>query len=359
MKKNICFLVGDISQSGGTERVTTLIASNLVEFSKYEISILSLVKGKKPFFDLHNNISVHSLYNQKISFKSNFLGAVWKIRKFIQENKIDTLVVVDSISCIFTVPALIGLNINHICWEHFNFKNNNGLKYRETARKWAAKYCDYVVTLTSKDKKFWQEGLDTINAKLMHIANPTTYEKTFPSACLDSKIVLAVGRLTKVKGFDLLLQTWQKICESNKTWTLYIVGGGPEEESLKQLACDLGIESQVVFTGMTTDVTPYYEKSSLFCLSSRNEGLPMVLLEAQSYGLPIVTFDCDTGPSDLVQHNVNGFLVEPEDITSMQFYLEKAMNLNDSEYQMMVKKSLDNVKNFGIQNIVNEWCDII
>ncbi|MCP0912453.1 MULTISPECIES: glycosyltransferase family 4 protein [Acinetobacter] len=357
--KNICFLIGNLNNSGGTERVTSLVANELSKRKGYKVSIVSLVDGLEPFFKLNDNISIYSLYEKKISFKKNFFGTIWSIRTFIKQYDIDTLIVVDTISCSFTIPALWWTDVNHICWEHFNFKNNNGVKYRETARKWAAKYCDYVVTLTSKDKKFWQEGLDTINAKLIHIANPATYQKKSPSACLDSKIVLAVGRLTKVKGFDLLLQTWQKICESNKTWTLYIVGGGPEEESLKQLACDLGIESQVVFTGMTTDVTPYYEKSSLFCLSSRNEGLPMVLLEAQSYGLPIVTFDCDTGPSDLVQHNVNGFLVEPEDITSMQFYLEKAMNLNDSEYQMMVKKSLDNVKNFGIQNIVNEWCDII
>lgn len=357
--KNVCFLIGNLNNSGGTERVTSLVANELSKRKGYKVSILSLVGGGEPFFRLNDNISKFSLYGKKNSFKKNFFGTIWNIRNFIKKHNIDTLIVVDTISCIFTIPALLWTGVNHICWEHFNFKNNNGVKYRETARKWAAKYCDYVVTLTSKDKKFWQDGLDAINAKLIHIANPTTYETTVSSASLDSKIVLAVGRLTKVKGFDLLLQTWQKICEFNKTWTLYIVGGGPEEEYLKQLAYDLGIDNRVVFAGMTTDVTPYYEKSSLFCLSSRNEGLPMVLLEAQSYGLPIVAFDCDTGPSDLVQHNVNGFLVEPEDIVSMQFYLEKAISLNKLEYQIMVENSLGNVKNFSIQNIVDEWCNII
>nr|UEH20032.1 Gtr171 glycosyltransferase [Acinetobacter baumannii] len=110
---------------------------------------------------------------------------------------------------------------------------------------------------------------------------------------------------------------------------------------------------------MTSDVSKYYMKSSLFCLSSRNEGLPMVLLEAQSYGLPIVSFDCDTGPSDLVEHNVNGFLVPPEDISSMQYYLEKAMSLDDGKYSEMVNASIKNIGKFSIQNIVNEWCKII
>lgn len=357
--KKICFLIGNLNNAGGTERVTSLVANELSKRKGYKISIVSLVDGLEPFFELNDNISIYSLFRKKISFKKNLFGAIWRIRIFIKKHNIDTLIVVDTISCIFTIPALWWTSVNHICWEHFNFKNNNGVKYRETARKWAAKYCNYVVTLTSKDKKFWQDGLDIINAKLVHIANPTTYEKISPSACLDSKLVLAMGRLTKVKGFDLLLQTWQKICESNKNWTLYIVGGGPEETYLKQLAYDLGIDDRVVFTGMMMDVTSYYEKSSLFCLSSRSEGLPMVLLEAQSYGLPIVAFDCDTGPSDLVQHNVNGFLVEPENIVSMQFYLEKAMSLNESEYQALVQNSLNNVKNFSIKNIVNQWCDII
>lgn len=357
--KKICFLIGNLNNAGGTERVTSLVANELSKRKGYKISIVSLVDGLEPFFELNDNISIYSLYRKKISFKKNLFGAIWRIRIFIKKHNIDTLIVVDTISCIFTIPALWWTSVNHICWEHFNFKNNNGVKYRETARKWAAKYCNYVVTLTSKDKKFWQDGLDIINAKLVHIANPTTYEKISPSACLDSKLVLAMGRLTKVKGFDLLLQTWQKICESNKNWTLYIVGGGPEETYLKQLACDLGIDQRVEFTGMITDVTPYYEKSSLFCLSSRNEGLPMVLLEAQSYGLPIVAFDCDTGPSDLVEHDVNGFLVPPEDIAMMQYYLEKAMNLEVKQYNEMVINSFNNIEKFSIQNIVNEWCDII
>ncbi|WP_457969751.1 glycosyltransferase family 4 protein [Acinetobacter calcoaceticus] len=357
--KNVCFLIGNLNNSGGTERVTSLVANELSKRKGYKVSILSLVDGLEPFFTLNNDISIYSLYKEKISFKRNLIGAIWNIRNFVKKHKINTFIVVDSISCIFTIPALWGIDIKHICWEHFNFKNNNGVKYREVGRKWAAKYCDYVVTLTSKDKTFWQDGLNRINAKLINIPNPTTYEKTNCRANLNSKIVLAVGRLTNVKGFDLLLKAWQQICKSNDFWMLYIVGGGPEEDNLKNLAIKMGINQRVVFTGMIADVHKYYEKSSLFCLSSRNEGLPMVLLEAQSYGLPIVAFDCDTGPSDLIQHNINGFLVKPEDISSMEFYLTKAINLEKNKYEDMVEESLKNVEKFTIKNIVNEWCNII
>ena len=357
--KNVCFLIGNLNNSGGTERVTTLVANELSKRAGYTISILSLVDGLTPFFSLNENIKIYSLYKRKISFKRNFFGAIWSIRRFVTEHNIHTLIVVDSISCVFTVPALWLKGINHICWEHFNFKNDNNVKYRKIGREWAAKYCNYIVTLTSRDKTFWQEGLNNIDANLINIPNPTSYENNSYSADINSKIVLAVGRLTKVKGFDLLIKTWEKVCKNNKEWTLYIVGGGPEEENLRKLAEELKISDRIRFTGMTSDVSKYYMKSSLFCLSSRNEGLPMVLLEAQSYGLPIVSFDCDTGPSDLVEHNVNGFLVAPEDISSMQYYLEKAMSLDDSKYSEMVNASIKNIEKFSIQNVVNDWCEII
>lgn len=357
--KKVCFIVGNLNNSGGTERVTTLISNNLVECSKYEISILSLVEGKKPFFDLNNNISVHSLYDQEISFKSNFLSVVWKIRKFIQENKIDTLVVVDSISCIFTVPALIFLNINHICWEHFHFKNDNGTKFRVLGRKLAVKYCNHIVTLTHKDLEFWKNGLKKIKANLVSIPNPTPYINTCNKPSLNYKVVISVGRLTHVKGYDLLIEAWKKVCDQNPDWKLYIVGSGEEKQNLEILATRLGIMDRIEFTGQTTDVRTFYEKSSIFCLSSRNEGLPMVLLEAQAYGLPIVAFDCNTGPSEIVVNKKNGFLVSNGNIESLAYHLNEIINFEDEKYEKMVFESFLSTQNFKIENILDKWCSIL
>lgn len=359
MKKNICFLVGDISRSGGTERVTTLIANNLIEYSKYEISILSLVGGGDTFFDLNLKISTYSLNDKNISFKYNFLSVIWKIRKFIQENKIDTLVVVDSISCVFTVPALTCLKINHICWEHFHFKNDNGSKFRVWGRKLAARYCNHIVTLTRKDLEFWENGLKKINANLVSISNPTPYINTCNNPSLNYKVVISVGRLTQVKGYDLLIEAWKKVCDQNPDWKLYIVGSGEEKQNLEMLATQLGIIDRIKFTGQTTDVRTFYEKSSIFCLSSRNEGLPMVLLEAQAYGLPIVAFDCDTGPSEIVVNKENGFLVPNGNIESLAYHLNEIINFENEKYEKMVFESFLSTQNFKIENILNKWCLIL
>lgn len=355
--KKICFLIGNLNNSGGTERVTTLIANALAE-KKYQVSILNLTNGRQPFFELVPSIKTYSLYPEKISFKKNFFGAVWRIRKFVTEHQIDTLVVVDSISCIFTVPALLGLEVKHICWEHFNFKNNNGVKFRDYGRKLAAKYCDYVVTLTKRDKELWEQGIKNIKAKIIPIANPSPFgvQENIPS--LDYKTILCVGRLTHVKGFDLLITAWAKVAHQVPSWKVIIVGSGEDEMLLKQMAKDLGVDDSIIFSGQQKNIDTFYRQASFFCMSSRFEGLPMVLLEAQSYGLPIVAFDCDTGPRELVNIH-NGWLVEPDNIEKLSTTLLRVINLDDRSYNTKVKDSLLNIKNFSIESTVRFWEKVI
>lgn len=355
--KKICFLIGNLNNSGGTERVTTLIANALAE-KKYQVSILNLTNGRQPFFELVPSIKTYSLYPEKISFKKNFLGAVWLIRRFVTQNQIDTLVVVDSISCVFTVPALFGLKVKHICWEHFNFKNNNGVKFRDYGRKLAAKYCDYIVTLTQRDKELWEKGLKKINAKIVAIANPVSYEDIENIPSLEYKTVLAVGRLTHVKGYDLLITAWAKVAQQVPDWKVVIVGSGEEEIMLKQMAKSLGVDDSIIFAGQQKNIDTFYRQASFFCMSSRFEGLPMVLLEAQSYGLPIVAFDCDTGPAEIICEK-SGILVENLNIQLLANQLLLATKMSVNQYCAMSNSALLNSKKYHIDNIVNHWVGLL
>lgn len=356
--KKICFLIGNLNSSGGTERVTTLIANALAE-KKYQVSIISLTNGKQPFFELVPSIKTYSLYPEKISFKKNFLGAVWRIRKFVIQNQIDTLVVVDSISCVFTVPALFGLKVKHICWEHFNFNVNLGVKHRDIGRKWAAKYCDYVVTLTKRDKELWEQGIKNIKAKIIPIANPSPFEVQQNIPSLDYKTILCIGRLTHQKGFDLLITAWSKIARQMSDWKVIIVGSGEDEIMLKQMAKDFAVEDSIVFAGQQSNMDQFYRKASFFCMSSRFEGLPMVLLEAQSYGLPIVAFDCDTGPAEIVQHNINGLLVESGNINGLTNSLLELINLSNIQYEKMSSNAVENSVKYSVNPILKQWLSII
>lgn len=357
--KNICFLVGNLNNAGGTERVTTLITNALAQ-KNYQVSILNLADGSKPFFELVPNIKTYSLYPEKISFKKNFFGAVWRIRKFVIQQQIDTLIVVDSISCVFTVPALFGLGVKHICWEHFNFNVDLGVKYRNWGRFLAAKYCDHVVTLTNRDRELWVKGIkdDQINAKLVTIPNPNPYENV-NSYSEREKVVIAVGRLTSQKGFDLLIKAWAKLSREDNQWILKIIGSGEDEETLKFLAKEHNVCSSVEFIAATKNIESFYSQASIFCLSSRYEGFGMVILEAQAFGLPVVSFDCDCGPSDLIQHGKNGYLVPCEDFNELSKNLAKLMALSKDDFIEYSKNSYLNANRFNVNNLLNLWLDIV
>ncbi|MFW2105524.1 glycosyltransferase family 4 protein [Acinetobacter guillouiae] len=357
--KKICFLIGDINHSGGTERVTTLIANALSNHENYLIHILSLSGGNTPFFQQESQVINSHLFDFKVSMKRNFLHAIARIRSYLISNHIDTLVVVDSISCMFTVPACIGLNIKHICWEHFNFNVNLGVKYRNIGRKWAAKHCDYVVTLTKRDKELWEQSLKKRNAKIVAIANPTPYENIKHTPSLGYKSFLALGRLNYQKGFDLLIEAWAQACEQNNDWTLRIVGSGEDEKALKDQAQHLGVADRIDFVPATKNIEKYYKTSSFYCMSSRFEGLPMVLLEAQSFGLPLVAFDCDTGPSDIIENEMNGYLVEPLNVQELSNILVSVCSIPLDDYKKMVYLSKVNSEKFYLEKILNDWLEII
>lgn len=356
--KKICFFIGNLSNAGGTEKVTTLIANSLSE-KKYDISILSLVDGKVPFFELNKNIKIYSLYTQKVSFKKNYLGVVYRLRNFIKSQGFDALVVVDSISCIFTIPALWGLSVKHICWEHFNFLNNNGTRLRDLGRMWAAKSCDIVVTLTEKDKELWLTNIKNVKAKIIAVPNPIVQLNNNKQPNLDSKIVLSVGRLVDVKGFDLLLKAWKTINEIEPEWKLYIVGDGEERKDLEDLAAKLKILNSIQFLGRQSNVSQFYENCSFYCLSSRFEGFPMVLLEAQTFGLPIVSFDCDTGPAEIIVEGESGFLAKSGDVQDLTIKMLKMMDSSEDEYMMMSKSAYQNSKQYSINKIVTYWVEIV
>jgi glycosyltransferase involved in cell wall biosynthesis len=357
--KHICFLIGNLNNPGGIERVTTLIANELVE-NNFKVSILNLYGGENPFFPLHEEVNSSALYPRKVSMKKNYLGVIWKIRRYVQVNNVDSFIVVDSISCIFSVPALFGLNkVNHICWEHFNYNVDLGLSLRRKGRLWAARCCDYIVTLTHQDQEIWKKNIPKIKAKMVTIYNPTPYENPEVNANLQHKTVLAVGRLTYQKGFDLLIQAWADLCKENSDWTLKIVGGGEDDFALRKLTKALNIEHRVEFIPPTKDIAKHYQNASIFCLSSRFEGLGMVLLEAKAYGLPIVSFDCECGPRDLIKDNINGFLVKPNCVDELTSKLKLACRLDEKKYFRISKNNLLDNNFFIKKKIISDWISIL
>jgi glycosyltransferase involved in cell wall biosynthesis len=148
------------------------------------------------------------------------------------------------------------------------------------------------------------------------IKNPVTeFNSTTNSKVHHKPFILAVGRLQDVKGFDLLIEAYNRI--EGKDMDLIIVGDGPARKTLTSLIHKLNLTESVHLAGRKSNMQDYYSQCEMFVLSSRNEGYPNVLIEAMSSGCAAIAFDCETGPSEIINHAVNGMLVENGNIEKL------------------------------------------
>lgn len=352
---NILFLAGNLNHAGGTERVGSLIANGLSE-AGHTIVMTSVSCGDKPFFSLNDDIKVTSLFDTPGRALYRTPLTIKRLRKLLKEENIDALITVESMGVLCSLPAVFGLPVKHICWEHFNFKSDLGKVGRRVARQLAARFCDSVVTLTERDKQYWLDGTKH-NNQITAIANPCPFPVQNNIYKESSKIVLAIGRLADQKGFDYLCQAWLKVAKYSPGWKLKIVGEGERRRELTQYITDNELTDSVELVGNTNNVKKYYEEAAIFCLSSRFEGFPMVLLETLSFGLPVVSFNCDTGPEEVL-NGTGALLVEPENTDALATSLIELINDEQSRSNIAVK-SKEKALQYQIEEIIKHWDELL
>lgn len=357
--KKICFLSGDMSRSGGTERVLAIIANELCKKEDlFEIHILSTVnENMTSFFPLDKRIKQSRILNDKaLNFKKQYFKVVKGIRNYVKKNNIDVFIDVEVISSIFSIPATRFTKTKHIAWEHFNFYENNGSSLRALARKIDAKFSDYIITLTEEDKNNYLNNLKIIG-KIDYIYNPMEI-KEVKKCSLHSKQIVSVGRLTYQKGFDMLIDVAKDVLEKNKEYKWLILGDGEDKNRLQEKINKYNLQDRLILKGKVSNVEDYYKNSSLYVMTSRFEGLPMTLLEAKSYKMPIVSFDCPTGPSEIIRNNINGYLVKANDIKEMSNKVNSVL-LDDKKLKKFSDKAELDIDKFNINSIINKWINIL
>lgn len=351
----ILILGGNLNNAGGTERAGSMLANGLSE-AGYEIVLASISGGDKPFFPLNKEIKVVSLFDTTGRTLYRTLSIIKRITRLLKEENIGTLIVVETMSVLFTLPATFGLSINHICWEHFNFNNDLGKFGRRIARQLAARYCDSVVTLTERDKEYWLQGTHH-KSKITAIANPCPFPVQEYIKEENTKIVLAIGRLTHIKGFDMLLEAWLQVNLSMPNWKLKIVGEGEDRTKLTDFIKMNKLTDSVELVGNIDNVGGYYEQAEIFCLSSRFEGFPMVLLETLAFGLPVVSFDCDTGPAEVLE-DTGSILVPKNDVNLLASSLIDLMK-DGQKRKTISLKSKGKADVYQPENILTHWVSLI
>ncbi|WP_321156267.1 glycosyltransferase [Psychrobacter sp. LV10R520-6] len=247
------------------------------------------------------------------------------------------------------------MKVKHIGWEHFNFDPSQGMSGSSIVRHLAARYCDSVVTLTERDKECWLKNTRH-KSQVIAIANscPFPVQEYIEK---NKKIVLAVGRLHRQKGFDLLLEAWLQVTTVMPEWKLKIVGEGEERVQLTEFIEANQITESVELVGMTDNVGQYYRQAEIFCLSSRVEGFGMVLTEALAFGLPIVSFDCGPGPAEVLK-GTGSILVPENDVNQLALALISLMK-DDEQKKIISLRGKEKVEIYQPDNIISKWLNLL
>ena len=212
---------------------------------------------------------------------------------------------------------------------------------------------DAVVTLTESDRRRWQSRMMPTTTRFAVIPNASSF-RVGEAASLAEKIVITAGRLADQKAFDRLVDAFAPVSAAHPDWQLHIYGIGKKRRPLLRQIESLGLVGKVRLMGFTNELEKRLEEASMFAMSSRYEGFPMVLLEAMSKGVPPVSVDCPQGPRQLIKDGTNGLLVGRGDVPA----LSKAMQrlIEDPELRRRLGAgAMETARAYTIGRVVDQW----
>jgi glycosyltransferase involved in cell wall biosynthesis len=211
---------------------------------------------------------------------------------------------------------------------------------------------DALVALTDDDVEAYDKLLKG-RLRLERIPN-TVHAMGGPDPDLGRRTLVAAGRLTHQKGFDLLIPAFAQIAADHPRWRLRIHGKGQQKAELERLIAEHGLDKRVQLAGPAQDMGAAMAKASIFVLSSRFEGFPLILIEAMSKGLAVVSFDCPTGPAEIIDDHRNGILVPHKDVDALARGMSELMGDEDKR-RRYAAAAAETSREYSIEAIGPKW----
>lgn len=354
--KKITFFTYDVYPSGGTERVMIMIANELAK--KYSVEIISVLKSSdRPSYQINPNIKIIDLNLKKtepLILHYPFLSM--NIKKLLEQYTTDVFICVG----MRYVPISIFMNksAKYIAWEHYNSFVNKRFSVGDIGRRIASKKADRIVVLSDKDRLNNINLFKTKEDKIVRIYNPSDYKELSDKYDINSKRIVSVGRVVNQKGFDYLLEVARNVLNKHQDWQWDIFGDGKDKEELINKVKEYSLENSVFFKGKVSNMKERYKEYAMYVMTSRYEGFPMVNIEAHSARLPIVSFDCPCGPSEMILDGENGYLVDCFNIEKMSEMINYLIENPEIRQEFSDNTTKDKEK-LKMSNIIKEWEKII
>jgi len=363
----ILYLTDQIYLHGGAEKILIQKLNHWVEKFGYEVTLVTTQqKGKNPFFRLNPAVKMIDLgidYTEGVSyFKyanfSKFRTHYKKLKAVINDINPDATFVISQSLLRFITPFAAGKH--KIYYEYHTSYYGFQLGYEKLpALKKLKKQISYKV-IEAIESKYTnvvflnQAEYDHYKRKNAVIIPNFFDEIIHPVHCEKKKQVITLGRLSYQKGYDLLIDAWGLIAKEAPDWTLEIFGNGENRSKLEQQIGTKNLGHTIHLNEATDEVNLKLSESAFYVMSSRFETFPMVLLEAMSNKLPVVSFDCPTGPSSMLTINEDGLLAAPGDIRELADKMLEMIN-NEPLRQIMGDKAARNVTRFNPEMVMKKW----
>ena len=371
----IFYLYTALTTRGGADRVITSKANYLSEHG-YDIFIITDSQNNRPaafqlspkvhFIDLNINFGKeygHNIFIRSFVFLKLMNLFKKRLKKIIIQEKPD--IIISTLGRDFNFVSSLTDGSIKIAEAHTTKKflrNFHLLERKNVVYKYLVKYLrikqekgarklDALVLLTKNDEESWK-GI----ANTYVINNATPFYPQESSTCENKKAII-VGRYNDAKGYNYLIDAWRLVNKKHPDWIINIYGSGEYKDSVYKEIHDKNLQDVMIMNDPTDDIMNKYLDSSIYVMSSRYEGFPMVLLEAMSCGVPCVAFDCPHGPRNIIENGEDGILVDYLNSSALAesvcFLIE-----NDSIRKKMGKQAKINIKRFSEDAIMQQWIDL-
>ena len=316
------------------------------------------------FYPLDSRIEIVSVFPKNSNYRERHILLPKFFRKLRESiSDVDVIIMVSSASAL-GILAVHGMRSKQIItWEQTSLGNKMYQTKKRKFLQWlSARKSNILVQLTRKNADIAKKIFPYNHLKIDFIYNPIDGEFGLDKrADKKHKRIITLARMDRVKGLDLLINVAEQVLEKHMDWQWDIYGQVSDtvyEIEIKEKLKNVTIADSIRFHSPVSDVKTELYNSALYVMTSRYEGLPMSLLEAKSCRLPIVAFDCPTGPNEVVIDGVNGDLIPCYDIDCMVRKINELIE-NDNKWQKYQDHAYDDIDKFMIENIINKWKELI
>ena len=354
--------------SGGAERVTANLANHWAE-QGWLVTVVTLTATTQDFYLLHPAVrrmamDVAGESIGPLSAMVNNLRRVRALRRVLKLVRPDVALSMMSTANILLVLAALGMQGMVTVGSERTYPPRIPLgRAWETLRTRLYGRIGAMVALTEESANWLRRHtraryVSVIpNAAAWPLPAQAPYLPV-PQRAHSQHMLLAVGRLSEEKGFHHLIANFQRLANDFPSWQLVILGEGPDRNALQTQIDSLGLTERISLPGRAGNVGQWYEAADLYVMSSRFEGFPNTLVEAMAHGLPAVSFDCDTGPRDIIRHEVDGLLVPAGDVTQLGAALSRLMG--DAHLrQQMGSRTVEVLERFSMQRVTQMWEELL